>query len=240
MYWIDFIFRIILALLFGTAIGAERQWRHKVADLRTNALVAVGAALYVTLSVLVVDEASPTRVAAQVVSGIGFLGAGVIIREGINVKGINTAATLWCAAAIGVLTGSGYYFQAFIGTLVVLIANIVLRSFQQKIDYEHLRSEKVDALCQMELVCDTDKEDRVRTLLTQKLLDKEYRLASISSKSLDLKEQQIQAEFLVPEGSQKELEKIIKMLRKEEGIKSLSWKLIPGGHEPGVVKSLWS
>ncbi len=240
MYWIDFILKISLAFLFGTAIGAERQWRHKVADLRTNALVAVGAALYVSLSVMMVDDADPTRIAAQVVSGIGFLGAGVIIREGINIKGINTAATLWCSAAIGVLTGSGYYFQALIGTLVILIANIFIRSFQQKIDYAHLRTENVDALCQLELVCDTDKEDRVRTLLTQKLMDKEYRLASISSKSLDLNKQQIQVEFLVPEGSQKELEEIIKKLRKEEGISSLSWKLMPGGHEPGLVKSLWS
>src|SRR5277367_6021962 len=96
-----------VALLMGFAIGLERQFRQHPAGLRTNSLVCIGAALFVSLSRLITPESSPTRVAAQVVSGIGFLGGGVILREGWNVKGMNTAATLWCSAAVGTLAGSG-------------------------------------------------------------------------------------------------------------------------------------
>ena len=83
------------ALLFGAAIDFERQWRQRLAGLRTNTLVALGAATFVVFEGLFPGDSSPTRVAAQVVSGIGFLGAGIIFREGLNVRGLNTAATLW-------------------------------------------------------------------------------------------------------------------------------------------------
>jgi putative Mg2+ transporter-C (MgtC) family protein len=88
-------------------IGFERQWRNRHAGLRTNTLVALGSASFVIFEALVPGDASPTRVAAQVVSGIGFLGAGLIFREGLSVRGLNTAATIWCSAAIGVLAGAG-------------------------------------------------------------------------------------------------------------------------------------
>ena len=87
--------RLATALVVGAVIGIERQWRHKMAGLRTNVLVSVGAAVFCLIAALSDREASPTRIAAQVASGIGFLGAGVILREGLNVRGLNTAATLW-------------------------------------------------------------------------------------------------------------------------------------------------
>src|ERR1700676_4372304 len=99
---------LAVALGLSAAIGFERQWRNRLAGLRTNPLVALGAASFVTFAALVPGEASPTRVAAQVVSGIGFLGAGLIFREGLSVRGLNTAATPWCFAAVGVLAGDGY------------------------------------------------------------------------------------------------------------------------------------
>ena len=96
---------LAVALGLSAAIGFERQWRNRLAGLRTNTLVALGAATFVIFATLVPGDASPTRVAAQVVSGIGFLGAGLIFREGLSVRGLNTSATLWCSAAIGVLAG---------------------------------------------------------------------------------------------------------------------------------------
>src|SRR6266403_2205956 len=99
---------IAVAFLLGLAIGLERELRHHEAGLRTNALVALGAALFVSLARLYDHEGSPTRVAGQVVSGIGFLAGGVIIRDGFSVKGLTTAATLWCTAAVGTLAGSGF------------------------------------------------------------------------------------------------------------------------------------
>ena len=90
--------RIGVALALGVLIGLERQWHHRLAGLRTNALVATGSAAFVTISALMSEEPSPTRIAAQVASGVGFLGAGVILREGLSVRGLDTAATLWCSA----------------------------------------------------------------------------------------------------------------------------------------------
>src|SRR6201992_2993589 len=102
----DFALRLAVGVGCGSLIGIERQWRARMAGLRTNALVAAGATLFVLYAVATPDS-SPTRVASYVVSGIGFLGGGVILREGANVRGLNTAATLWCSAAVGVLAASG-------------------------------------------------------------------------------------------------------------------------------------
>lgn len=100
-----------MATIMGAIIGFERQWRQRMAGLRTNTLVAIGAASFVIFERLY-GNGSSTQVAAQVVSGIGFLGAGIIFREGLHVSGLNTAATLWCSAAVGLLTGSGHLLQA--------------------------------------------------------------------------------------------------------------------------------
>ena len=106
MLMFPYIANLLAAMLLGALIGAERQWRQRMAGLRTNALVATGAAVFILSSVAASPD-SPGRIAAQVVSGIGFLGAGVIMREGMNVRGLNTAATLWCSAVRPVLASRG-------------------------------------------------------------------------------------------------------------------------------------
>src|SRR5580698_3012369 len=107
--------RLTVALLLGSAIGFERQWHQKMAGLRTNALVALGACGFCVFSAMV-GQGDPTRVAAQVVTGIGFLGAGVILREGVNVHGLNTAATLWCSAMVGTFAGGGFWVPSLVAT----------------------------------------------------------------------------------------------------------------------------
>lgn len=99
--------------MLGAAVGIEQQWRQRMAGLRTNTLVSTGAALFVMLSVLIVGDSSPNRIVAQVVSGIGFFGAGVIMWDGHNVRGLNTAATLWCSAAIGTLAGDASLYMRY-------------------------------------------------------------------------------------------------------------------------------
>lgn len=118
-----------VALGCGALIGSERQVRQRMAGLRTNALVALGAAAFVIFSTLFPAEVSPTRVAAQVVSGIGFLGAGIIFRDGFNVHGLNTAATLWCSAAVGLMAGAGFWPHALLLTGFVVFVNLGLRPF---------------------------------------------------------------------------------------------------------------
>ncbi|MGY5355960.1 MgtC/SapB family protein [Wenyingzhuangia sp. IMCC45467] len=127
----DFIIRLIVALVAGLCIGFERQWRHKSAGLKTNMLVAAGSAIFVLLSVKfseLNEDVDVTRIVAQVVTGVGFLGAGVIFREGTNVHGLTSAATIWCSAAIGCVAATGFYIETLICTLLVLIVNISIQS----------------------------------------------------------------------------------------------------------------
>lgn len=124
-------FNMSVAMVCGAVIGVERQVRRRKAGLRTNALVALGAAAFVVFSMTHEADTSPSRVAAQVVSGIGFLGAGIIFRDGMNVMGLTTAATLWCAGAVGVMAGGGYWPEALVTTALVVFVNLGLRPLAQ-------------------------------------------------------------------------------------------------------------
>ncbi|WP_245563624.1 MgtC/SapB family protein [Longispora albida] len=124
---------VFAAAVLGAVIGLERQWRASIAGIRTNSLVATGSAMFVLLGSVALGGPTrdPTRVAAQIVSGIGFLGAGVILRDGLKIRGLNTAATLWCAAAVGALAGTGQFGLALAGAGVVVATNLVLRPVGQ-------------------------------------------------------------------------------------------------------------
>lgn len=136
----EMLLRVGTGVGLGAVIGIERQYRARMAGLRTNALVAVGATLFVLMSahgfggLSTSGDADPTRVAAQIVSGIGFLGAGVILRDGLNVRGLNTAATLWCSAAVGSLAGAGLYVIALAGAVVIVGVNVLLRPLGRVVD----------------------------------------------------------------------------------------------------------
>jgi putative Mg2+ transporter-C (MgtC) family protein len=134
MNCIDFAIRMFAALFLGAVIGLERQWRQRMTGLRTNGLVAVGSAMFIMMGGLIAGDGSQGRVAAYVVSGIGFLGGGVILKDGFNIRGLNTAATLWCTAAVGTLAGLGHLGLATTGALGVLSANLILRPVSQRIN----------------------------------------------------------------------------------------------------------
>lgn len=129
----SFLFQIVICFLLSSCIGIERQFRRRLVGLRTIILVSLGSFLFVRFS-YAFPNSDMTRIAAQVVAGIGFLGAGVIIKDGKSVKGLTTAATLWCAAAIGILCAANLLFEAAVGTLLILFTNIVLRTVNMKIN----------------------------------------------------------------------------------------------------------
>lgn len=165
MQLITFVLHIGAALLMGVAIGMERQFRQHPAGLRTNALVCVGAALFVSLSGMLDHEASPSRMAAAVVSGIGFLAGGVILREGMTVKGMNTAATLWCSAAVGSLAGAGFPLQGLRGTAAVLLLHATLRPVSRWVDRGMKTATDIEMYYQMRVVCQLAQEGIIRAIL---------------------------------------------------------------------------
>jgi putative Mg2+ transporter-C (MgtC) family protein len=132
--FLDTLVSLLTAFVFGTMIGAERQYRQRSAGLRTNVLVAVGAAAFVDLANHLTGSDGSVRVIAYVVSGIGFLGAGVIMKDGTNVTGLNTAATLWASAAVGCCAGADMVAQAALLTVFVLGGNTLLRPLVNAID----------------------------------------------------------------------------------------------------------
>jgi putative Mg2+ transporter-C (MgtC) family protein len=148
LHWGEVLLRVVLAGALGGAIGAERELREREAGLRTHMLVAVGAALFTIVSAYAWSDFSfsqrggitfdPTRIAARIVTGIGFLGAGAIIRQGLSVRGLTTAASLWVVAAIGMASGAGYYSAAVITTVVVLISLWPLRIVAHRM-FERIR-----------------------------------------------------------------------------------------------------
>ncbi|MEN9520355.1 MAG: hypothetical protein RLZZ381_2943 [Cyanobacteriota bacterium] len=129
--WTTFAIRLLIGFILAVGIGIERQWRKNRAVLKINVLVILGSEVFMMLSIMTPNDASPTRVAAQIVSGVGFLGGGLILREGENVIGINTAATLWCVAAIGALVGSGFFVPAYLSTVAVIGANLLARPLEK-------------------------------------------------------------------------------------------------------------
>ena len=124
--------RVLIGALLGAALGLEREWRGKEAGLRTNTLIAIGSALFAALSMTFGGD--PARIAAQIVTGVGFLGAGAIMRNGANVQGLTTAAMIWVNAAVGMAAGSGHVRLAALVTVIVLVAMIGLSPLDRQFD----------------------------------------------------------------------------------------------------------
>lgn len=228
MTLLDCVIRLSFAFILGTSIGLERQWRHRNASLRTDTLVATGSALFVMLSMLTTSDSSPTRISAQVVSGIGFLGAGVIIRDGLNIRGLNTAATLWCSAAIGTLTGSGFLIESVLGTIAILLTNILLRPLSLRINRTLRTSTEEETRYCLEVICQAENKANVRTLLFHIISNEKLTLSSLNSKDLPGNvTASIEAQLTNTGHCDTTVEKIVSQLSREPGVSFASWKSTP-------------
>lgn len=165
---VGFALKIALSIALGLLIGLEREWRKCSAGLRTNVLVSVGAAIFMSMAVDIGGTAEE-RIASYVVSGIGFLGAGVILKDGASIRGLNTAATLWCTAAIGAFCGLGYQIEPLVGALIIISAHIFLRPLTrviQKISPFRI-SDHEEYRYRFSALCNEEDENHIRTLFIQ-------------------------------------------------------------------------
>ncbi|SFC62021.1 putative Mg2+ transporter-C (MgtC) family protein [Polaromonas sp. OV174] len=165
---------LVAAFILGGLIGLERQYRQRTAGLRTNVLVALGASIFVDMASSLTGSEGAVRVVAYVVSGIGFLGAGVIMREEGNVRGLNTAATLWCSGAVGACTGAGLVIEAAMGTLFVLAANTLLRPVVDKINSQPLDVQSAEVTNTVYVVTSSERQKEALALLEKELEDLHY------------------------------------------------------------------
>lgn len=214
-----FIIRLSICFILSILIGLERQLRHRMVGLRTNVLVCIGAFLFVYLS-FGINVSDKTRVAAQVVSGIGFLGAGVILRDGSKIKGLNTAATLWCVAAIGTLCASGLVIEATIGTIFVLLSNIILRLFSLFI-MDKIKANAKERYT-IRINCKKTKEEKVRTNFA-KIIDNNDLVLNSLERS-EITEEEIKLKAIMITSTPSKVEMVINKISMDSGVVSITWE----------------
>jgi putative Mg2+ transporter-C (MgtC) family protein len=223
---LDFVLRLFAAFACGVAIGFERQMRQRTAGLRTITLVASGACLFVTLGVLTGNGTTGiTQIASYVVSGIGFLGGGVIMRDKGSIQGINTAATLWCSGAIGVLCGAGHFGPAAAGTAVVLFTNTVLREVSRAINTAPVSAADLVREYRLTVVCREADEIHIRAALSNSMSAAPLSFQSLTSRDYEDDPQRIEvtATLKLHPKDQSKLEHIASRLSMEKGVSSVSW-----------------
>lgn len=227
MLFIDFIIRLISAVFLGFIIGLERQYRQTLAGIRTNVLVCIGACLFVMYA-SIIGSTDSSRIAGQVVTGVGFLGGGVILREGFNVRGLNTAATLWCTASVGVLCSTGHVLFASTAALIIVFANIILRPIAKKLfKSKNTQNDNDEYTYQITIKCLEEIEFSVRSSLMQMVNMEKILLRNLESSDTENDTKvKIKAELVSIEKSDMIIERIISVLSLEVGVVSVGWKVL--------------
>ncbi len=221
--------RLSAALLLGAVVGLERQWRQRTAGTRTNALVAAGASAFVMSALLLNGDPSASgRIASYVVSGVGFLGAGVIFKDSGNIRGLNTAATIWCSAAIGVLSGFGAPHLSLLLALAVIFTNTVLRPLAYRLQPVLPESHPVETTYEVNLTGRSSDEAHLRTLLLTTISQSPCVLQAIHSSDVGNSDRMEIRAALTVEGRRNEVvEQVVKRLSFEPGVSAVSWSIVP-------------
>jgi putative Mg2+ transporter-C (MgtC) family protein len=221
----EFLLRLLAAFSCGVAIGFERQLRQRTAGLRTITLVASGACLFVSLGVLTGNADGITRIASYVVSGVGFLGGGVIMRDKGAIQGINTAATLWCAAAVGVLCGTGYYVPAIAGTAIVLLTNTALREVSRMINAAPVANADLVREYALSVVCREEDEIHIRTAISNSMYATPLSFQRLTSEDVPDAPGRllVTATLKLHPKDQPKLELMASRVSMEKGVSSVSW-----------------
>ena len=214
--------RLTVALVLGAFVGVERQWRQRAAGLRTNTLVCLGAAAFVDLGSTLAGPSS-LSVIAYVVSGVGFLGAGAIIKDGAGIRGLNTAATLWCSAAVGACAGAGRIGDALFITALLMVINLVFRPLSRFIDSKSVRSE-VDVIYRLHVVCSDTHEANVRANLLTTIAERPLILRQLRTEDSEEPDTvRLHAEIESPVRNQMLIEQIVNDVRRDPSVFSVEF-----------------
>jgi len=220
---LDLLAGVAISFVLATLIGAERQWRQRSAGLRTNVLVAVGAAAFVSLGERVNGASGATQIAAYVVSGVGFLGAGVIMKDGAQISGLNTAATLWCSAAVGALSGMGLAVEAAVLTLAVLAGNTLLRPLVNAINRAPVNEASAESTLELWAVTASENVDAVRDLVVEALEGASYPVREIEVETRGVGTSEVVATLISTSGERSELDAVCAALERSALVKFASW-----------------
>ncbi|WP_173911002.1 MgtC/SapB family protein [Acinetobacter sp. Marseille-Q1618] len=226
MLLINFI-HIMSAFILGMIIGFERQIRQRTAGLRTNTLVAVGAAIFVSLGVRIYQEMggtqTPIHIVAYVISGIGFLGAGAIMKEGANISGLNTAATLWGTGAVGACAGAGFLAEAVVAALFVLASNTLLRPVVNQINRLPYREETGEASYMIYVICTENHKSEIREKMIDLLEHSTYPARKVTDHTFGRGDVEMEFTLFATAVLAHEIDRIVDMAETFEGVKQAFW-----------------
>jgi len=222
----EFALRVLVGGLLGALIGFERQWRQRGAGVHTSALVAIGAALFALLGPVVGSDGE-TRILANIVTGVGFLAGGVILRQGASISGLNTAATIWATAAVGALAGVGQFAHAFMGAAGIVAFNLALQPLVEKIDsraalYQERHGEKT---YRVHAACEDSAVEDVRAAAVEVVKASNLILHSISTESTD-QGQEVRVELRLPSRDDSVVERFSSGLTQRAGVRNVRWRML--------------
>ena len=224
--YLEVVRDLMAALCFGALIGLERQWKQRFTGISTHALVALGAATFSTLPLLLGNQEQLVRIASSVVTGIGFLGAGVIMRDGLSVRGLSTAATVWCTGAVGVMAGSGFLLAGLFATVLIILCNLCLPPLAQLV-YRYTPVElSNERYYVVEVIAEAQQEAFVRNKLLRSLSNNGLTLQSLESHSLKTGEQvEVNAVVLALSQQDSRLESLVGELALAPYVTAVSWSV---------------
>jgi len=233
----SYALRLFVALVIGGLMGLERQFHRRMAGTRTHALVAGGAAAFVMTAPLIPgDPSAQGRIISYVVSGVGFLGAGVIFKEGAQVQGLNTAASIWCAAAVGTLAGIGFPLYAAVTAAGVLIVNAALRPLAYK--FRHPVEDQHESAYSLQLICRRPDEFAMRRLLLQTVERSHISMLELHSEDFDqIGHRKINAALRTAGRDDKSIEEVAARFSLEECVTSVRWTSLSSTAEIGKAKA---
>ncbi|MDU1912032.1 MgtC/SapB family protein [Fusobacterium sp.] len=220
----DFILRLLLSSFLGFLIGLERQITGHTIGVKTNVLVCLGTTMFI-LYPLSINSNDTVRMGAQIVTGVGFLGSGIIFKNEIGIRGINTAATIWCTAAIGILSGSGNHNYAIIATIILTLSNILLQFLSRKIKVFNFFDDS-ENYYQISFTCLEKDEFNFRAGILKKIKSKDFLLIDLKGDQINEEKIQIKATLFSKGKKDNLLESFVRELGLEEGVSDIGWKLL--------------
>jgi putative Mg2+ transporter-C (MgtC) family protein len=220
----SFLVRLTIATLLGLVIGFERQWRQRSAGLHTAVLVAAGAAIFASLPELV-GISDALRVAGQIITGVGFLAGGVIVREGMNVRGLITAATLWATAAVGTLAGIGLEWQAALSACFITLTNLICWPLAEAIALiPRSAGEQLVTLYTMHITCSTQARSATRDAILAQISKTSLTLQSMTSGAADNGTLLLTVTFTKPGGDDGAAARIDELVTAVSGVSDVRWE----------------
>lgn len=218
-----FLTRLGLAALLGIAIGFERQWRQRAAGLHTSSLVAVGAALFALLDTTM-NAGDTTRIVAGVVTGVGFIAGGVILRSGFNITGLNTAATIWATAAVGALAGFGLRWEAGAGAGAVILLNLLLQPLADAINARAGRLQTSETVYTLTILCDPASQPSVSDAIVKAISGSTLALQSLTRHHAEDDRIKLEAELFSAKADDARVDALSTRLLALPGVQRADWR----------------